>query len=250
MLGAALGVLFTYFIIRNFNGNIDYNRIFIISIIPAALGLFMFIFVKEKKVIREVKKREPFWKNINKIDSQLKFYLVIVFIFSLGQSSTSFFVLKGMSIGFDNANIILLFFIYHVVASILSMPFGKLSDRIGRKNLLVPGYIAFSVCYVVFAFASNSFTLVLAFILFGIYTAMIIGVERAFVAEISPPELKGTMLGLHSTVSGIGLLPASIITGVLWNIYGSIIPFLLGAFLSLISALLLVIFMKSRKETK
>jgi MFS family permease len=86
------------------------------------------------------------------------------------------------------------------------------------------------------------------FVLFGLYTAMITGVERAFVAEIAPPELKGTMLGLHSTVSGVALLPASIIAGLLWDTFGAQVPFLFGAVLSLISALLLIVFMKGRKK--
>ena len=248
MCGAALGILVTYFIIRNSIGYIDYKRIFTFSIIPATLGLFMFLFVKEIKIVRELKKRELFWKNIKNINGQLKFYLFIVFIFSLGHSSNAFFVLKANSIGFDNASVIFLFFIYHVVASIFSMPLGKLSDKIGRKNLLVPGYIAFSLCYFLFAFANSKFELQLAFVLFGIYTAMIIGVERAFVSEISLPGLKGTMLGLHSTVAGVALLPASIITGILWNQFGSTVPFLFGACLSLISAILLLIFLKGKNN--
>jgi predicted MFS family arabinose efflux permease len=85
--------------------------------------------------------------------------------------------------------------------------------------------------------------------LFGIYTAMIVGVERAFVAEIAPGELKGTMLGLHSTIAGIALLPASIIAGLLWNKFGATVPFVFGATLSLISALLLLVFMKGGKPS-
>ena len=147
--------------------------------------------------------------------------------------------------GFDDAGVIFLFFIYHAVASFFSMPLGKLSDKIGRKNLIVPGYLIFTLCYLGFAFASNKFAIEVVFVLYGIYTAMITGVERAFVAEISPPELKGTMLGLHSTVAGIALLPASVIAGLLWNLFGASIPFLFGACLSFISAMLLVLFMKN-----
>jgi MFS family permease len=250
MLGAGLGILITYFIIKNLNENYNFKTIFAFSIIPAVLGLIMFIFVKEKKEAREIKKREPFWKNINKINGQLKFYLVVVFLFTLGHSSSAFFVLKAKAIGFDDANVILLFFVFHAVAAVFSFPFGKLSDKIGRKNLLVPGYIAFSLCYFGFAFASTKLALGIVFGLYGIYTAMIAGVERAFVAEIAPPELKGTMLGLHSTVAGIAFLPASIIAGFLWNKFGSTVPFSFGAILALISAILLIIFMKNNTGEK
>ena len=247
MWGAGLGILITYFLIRNSSGDYDYKRLFTLSIIPAVLGLIMFFFVKEKVTVREVKKREPFWKNIKKINGQLKLYLAVVFIFTLGHSSNAFFVLKAKTLGFDDANVILLFFIFHAIAAALSMPVGKLSDKIGRKNLLVPGYIAFSICYFGFAFAGSQLMLYGVFALFGVYTALIAGVERAFIAEISPPELKGTMLGLHSTLAGIALLPASIIAGLLWNKFGSTVPFLFGASLSLVAALLLLIFMKGGK---
>jgi MFS family permease len=122
---------------------------------------------------------------------------------------------------------------------------GKLSDKIGRKNLLVPGYLTFALCYFGFAFAETAPMMIIVFALYGIYTAMITGVERAFITDIAPKELKGTMLGLHSTVAGIALLPASLIAGLLWNMFGSSVPFIFGASLSLIAALLLLIFMKN-----
>ena len=252
MSGAALGILITYFIVRNSGNDHDYKRLFALSIIPAVLGLCMFIFVKEKKEIRETKKDEPsrnqWWKNIYKIDAQLKLYLLVVFLFTLGRSSNAFIILKAKTAGFDDAGVILLFFIFNATASVLSMPFGKLSDKIGRKNLLVPGYLAFSLCYFGFAFASGRHAMASVFVIYGVYTALITGVERAFVAEISPPELKGTMLGLHSTVSGIALLPASVIAGLLWTKFGTTIPFVFGASLSLLSAILLILFMKSGKQ--
>ena len=246
MLGAAIGILIVYFILRAANEDYDYKHLFAISIIPAVLGLSMFFFVKQKRKLQHEKKREPFWKNIKKVDGQLKLYLLVVFIFTLGNSSNTFLLLKAKSTGFDNISVILLYFIYNIVASLLSMPLGKLSDKIGRKNLLVPGYIAFAVCYLGFAFADTQVSMTAVFVLYGVYTAMIAGVERAFVAEISPAELKGTMLGLHSTVAGIALLPASVIAGLLWTTFGAIVPFVFGASLSLVAAFILIVFMKNR----
>jgi MFS family permease len=246
MSGAALGILITYFIMRRSGGSYDYKRLFLLSTVPAAAGLCMFLFVREKNETRGAAKREPFWKNVKKIDSQLRLYLLVVFLFTLGHSSNAFFVLKAKAAGFEDTGIILLFFMFNATASVLSMPLGRLSDRIGRKKLLVPGYIAFSLCYAGFAFANNKTAIAAVFVLYGIYTAMITGVERAFVAEISPPGLKGTMLGLHSTLAGIALLPASVIAGLLWNSFGSAVPFLFGSGLSLISAALLLVFMKRR----
>jgi len=244
MLGSAVGILITYFIIRSFSGDYDYKNLFALSIIPAVLGLCMFFFVKQKKEAVQAKNREPFWKNIGKVDSQLKLYLLVVFIFTLGNSSNAFLLLRAKSVGFDDVNVILLYFVYTIVASILSMPLGKLSDKVGRKNLLVPGYMAFALCYLGFAFANTPAAMTAVFVLYGIYTAMITGVERAFVAEVSPQELKGTMLGLHSTIAGVALLPASVIAGLLWNSFGAAVPFVFGAGLSFVAAMVLVVFMR------
>jgi len=245
MAGASIGILITFFILSNMGDSFDYKKLFALSIIPAVLGLGMFFFIKEKTEPRPVEKGEPFWKNISKVDSQLRLYLLVVFLFTLGNSSNAFIILKANAVGFNTVNVILLYFIYNITASVLAMPLGKLSDRIGRKKLLVPGYLAFSLCYLGFAFVSNQWMMVVVFIIYGAYTAMIAGVERAFVAEISPPELKGTMLGLQATIAGIALLPASIIAGVLWNTFNSAAPFIFGAGLSLTAAIILTVFMKN-----
>ena len=245
MSGSAIGMLVTYFILRGAGSSFNYKKMFILSTIPAVIGLCMFFFIKEKKEQRPAQSREPFWKNVRRVNGQLRLYLAVVFLFTLGNSSNAFIILKANAAGFSATSAILLYFVYNITASVLSIPFGKLSDRIGRKKLLVPGYLAFSLCYLGFAFASNQWVLVAVFVIYGAYTAMIAGAERAFVAEIAPPELKGTMLGLHSTVAGVALLPASIIAGLLWNSFGDAVPFIFGAGLSLAAALLLMLFMKN-----
>ena len=92
--------------------------------------------------------------------------------------------------------------------------------------------------------------MIVLFVLYGVYTAMIAGVERAFIAEISPQELKGTMLGLHSTIVGIALFPASAIAGVLWTSFGAEIPFVFGACLSLAAACVLFVLMKGGRHAR
>ena len=249
MFGAAFGILAVFLIMKNSGGDYDYKNLFALSMIPAVLGLFMFIFVKERKNKTVANTAAlPFWKNMGKIDGQLKLYLSVVFIFTLGNSSKAFMILKACDVGFDDLNAVLLFMIYHIVAAILSVPLGKLSDKVGRKNLLVPGYVAFSLCYFGFAFLGTKPGMIAVFALYGVYTAMITGVERAFVAEIAPGELKGTMLGLHSTIAGVALLPASVTAGILWTSFGSSVPFVFGAVMSLIAAALLMLFMKNKRK--
>lgn len=241
MAGSAIGILLSFFLLKKVGDN-AYRTVFALSIIPVLIALFMFFFIEEKHGNREIKQKEHFWNNAGKLDRNLKLYLLVTFIFTLGNSSNSFLLLKATDIGFTSTNTILLYFIYNITAASLAIHFGKRSDKVGRKKILIKGYILFAVVYLGFAFASQKWMLVISFIIYGFYTAMVTGVERAFISEISPRELKGTMLGLHSTIVGIALLPASIIAGILWNNIGSYAPFIFGAALSSASALLLCIF--------
>lgn len=242
MAGSAIGILIAFLLMRNIGANTSgFKTVFGVSIIPIVIALLLFFFVQEKKEKRTTVQREHFWKNISKLDGRLKLYLAITFLFTLGNSSNSFLLLRANDIGFDSSSTILLYFIYNLIASVLAIPCGKLSDRIGRKRLLAGGYVAFSLVYFGFAFCNSKPLMVLIFVIYGIYTAMTAGVERAFIAEIAPSQLKGTMLGLHSTLVGVALLPASIIAGLFWDGIGVFAPFVFGGMLSLISAILLAI---------
>ena len=245
MAGSAIGIFISYLLLEKAGKTAAYKELFAISIIPAILGLLMFFFIKEKRTHEDAKKREPFWQNIKKLDGQLKLYLFVAFLFTLGNSSNAFLLLRAKSVGFDDNNVILLYLIFNLTASILSIPLGRLSDRVGRKKLLVAGYFVFSAVYLGFAFASSQFTIIIVFVLYGFYSAMITGVERAFIAEISPVDLKGSMLGLHSTIVGIALLPSSVIAGLLWVRFGASSPFLFGSVMSLLAAFILLLFMKN-----
>lgn len=238
MAGSAIGILLAFLLMKSIPAN-GYKTVFAVSVIPIVIALLLFFFVHEKKEKRETVQREHFWKNISKLDGNLKLYLAITFLFTLGNSSNSFLLLRAADIGFDSSTTILLYFIYNVTASVLAIPCGRLSDKIGRKRLLVGGYLTFSLVYFGFAFCSTKPLMLLIFVVYGVYTAMTAGAERAFIAEIAPPQLKGTMLGLHSTLAGIALLPASVIAGLLWDGVGVYAPFLFGGALSLLSAVIL-----------
>lgn len=248
MAGSALGILMAYLLVRNSQGSINYPFIFLLSMIPAGLSLMMFLFIKEQKH-HQIKKREPFWKHFKALPKSLKWYLLVVFLFTLGNSSNTFLLLKAKNIGFSEANVIFLYFLYNISASIFAIPAGRRSDQIGRKPVLIAAYVVFAIVYFGFAMVNRSEVMVGLFILYGVYTALITGVERAYISEIAPQEVRGTLLGLHGTIIGLTLFPASMIAGVLWTMIDASAPFIFGGSLALAAALTLGIVMKdNRKE--
>ncbi len=250
MAGSAIGIFAAYLLLARSSGEFNYKRLFTISILPAAIGLVMMLFVKESKSPRPVCEKERFWRNIKGLDRNLKLYLAIAFLFTLGNSSNTFLLLRAKSIGFNDTNVTLLYLVYNLTAALLSVPFGRLSDKVGRKKILMAGYLTFSLVYGSFAYAKSPVIMVASFIAYGVYTAMTAGVERALIAEISPVGLKGTMLGLHATLVGVALLPASVIAGFLWDSQGAAAPFILGAGLSLTAFVLLFFLKESQKSEK
>jgi MFS family permease len=245
MAGSAVGILISFFLVKFSVGAFNYKNLFIISAIPAVIGLIVLSSVKEKKLPRCEEKRENFFKNFKKLDIRLKLFLFIAFLFTLGNSSNAFLLLRAQNKGFSESSVIMLYFIYNVSASVFAMPLGKLSDKIGRKRLLVLAYVVFAFVYFGFAVAPNKASIVVMFFAYGIYTAMNAGAERAFIAEISPKELKGTMLGLDSSLVGIALLPASTIAGFLWDAISPAAPFFFGGSLALAAAVGLYFAMKT-----
>lgn len=238
MAGSAIGILIAYFLVKNIGAE-GYRLIFAVSMLPVLAALALFGLIKESQAPRRITHREPFWKRFKELDGKLKLYLLVTFLFTLGNSSNSFLLLRAYDFGFSASNAVLLYFIYNLTASLLALPCGKLSDNVGRKKLLVGGYLTFSLVYFGFAFCAGQWMMVGIFVLYGVFTAMTTGVERAFISEIAPPDLKGTMLGLHSTLAGIALLPASVIAGALWDNVGAQAPFVYGGAMSLLAALLL-----------
>lgn len=251
MAGSSIGIALAYLIL-NHTAVIttgSYKHVFAWSIVPVIFALLMFFFIKEKKRTVTTRQNESFWKNIKLLDKNLILYLAVALFFTLGNSSNAFLLLRAHDVGFSNKAVILLYLIYNVTAAIFSIPFGNRSDKKGRKPVLVTGYLLFSLVYFGFAFATKQFTIITIFILYGFYTAMTAGVERAFISEIAPQNLKGTMLGLHATIVGLALLPASTIAGLLWTHTNSKAPFIFGASMALISALILLCFLHPKSST-
>ncbi len=237
-LGASIGIILSYYFITAYSG--DFTKVFVYSIIPAALGVACLFFIKEKGgvggVTQAPKKARGVSLNWRSLDPKLRRFLVVTFIFTLGNSSNQFLLLRAKSAGFDSSTVILLYLTYNIVYAAVSYPAGKLSDRIGRRTLLVFGYLAYGLVYLGFAFFKTPSALWWLFGLYGLYIGFTEGVEKALVADIAPADQKATLIGLHSTLVGIGLLPASTFAGFLWNAFGPQAPFVFGGVMGIIAA--------------
>lgn len=211
-------------------GGAHYVRIFLLSVIPAAAGVALLFFVRERApVARSAAARPPLrWGSL---PGSLRVFLGIALLFALGNSSNTFLLLRASGAGVSTAGVLILYLVYNVSYMLWSYPAGLLSDRFGRKNVLVCGYAVYGIVYCGFAALGQSgagwFVWVL-FILYGAYSGLTDGVEKALVADIAPREARGTAIGLHATITGAGLLPASLAAGVLWDLAGPAAPFLLG----------------------
>ncbi|MGB9808561.1 MAG: MFS transporter, partial [Caldanaerobacter sp.] len=232
-LGATIGIVLAYYFITAYKG--DYKLVFLFSIVPALLGVIVLFFAKESTKRKVISKRMSFsWRAL---DKRLQFFLIVIFIFALGNSSNQFLLLRAKNVGFNDADVILLYLLYNVVYMLFSYPAGRLSDRIGRKKLLVLGYLFYGLVYLGFGRLGFKSAMWWLFSVYGLYMALTEGVEKALVAEISPDHLRGTVIGLHATLTGIGLLPASFIAGLLWDAFGASAPFYFGGILGILASI-------------
>ncbi len=232
-IGATLGVLFAYILVINFKQPM--REIFLISLIPAFLGVVFLFLVKEKKDGAKIaaKKIKFQWKSL---DKRLKMFLIFSFVFTLGNSSNQFLLLRAQNLGNPLPTVILMYLTYNIVYGIFAYPVARLSDKIGKKKILVLGYLFYGLVYLGFAVFTSMQMIWVLFAVYGLYIGFTEGVEKALVADIAPGELKATAIGLHATLVGIGLLPASLLAGLLWKILGPAAPFYFGGIIGVISS--------------
>ncbi len=179
------------------------------------------------------------------MDSRFKSFLFIVVLFTLGNSSDSFIILRAQERGLSVLQTMFMLMTFTAIYTVLSGPLGSLSDRVGRRRLMIGGWLAYGFVYLGFAFAQTGWQIWALFGLYGIYYAATEGVAKALVADLVPQAQRGTAYGLFNAAIGLTALPASLLAGLLWQGagtwagFGASAPFLLGAVLALAASLLL-----------
>lgn len=237
-LGAVVGPLLALVAIKALDNNI--RLIFFLSFIPAFIGvLLLFFFVKEKG--RKQKNSSDFQFHWRDIDPSFKVFLLISFIFALGNSSNAFLILRAQNLGLSVTMVILVYVHYNFVYAIFSIPAGIISDKIGPKKLLLAGFLLFALIYLFFGLITKSLFLWLLFPFYGIYMALTEGVSKAYISNLVPQEKIGTAFGIYQTTIGLCAFFASWIAGMLWSYVGISSPFIFGSMMAILAALLFIV---------
>jgi len=234
--GAIIGPLAATFLLAYFTS--DLRTVFWLAAIPGILTILLIIFkvkeVERKKFASDGRLLKIFPRG------KLRTYLIILFIFTLGNSSDAFLLLRAGELGVSAIHIPLLWAFFHVVKMLSTMPFGALSDRIGRRSVIISGWAVYALAYLGFAQATQEIHIWMLFAFYGLFYGLTEGVEKAFLADLADPAERGSSFGWYNFAIGIGALPASLVFGIVWQKMGPQFAFGLGASMAVLAALLLI----------
>jgi len=255
--GAALGLIIAALVIFLVQGDVlalqadAYRWLIILGVIPAFIALFFFLFIHEPPrqacVTSEAGSIDPGVagpSTTSAFTGRFRLFLVILFIFTLGNSSDAFLVLRAQNLGNNVFYIVLMLIVFNAVYALISTPAGMMSDRLGRKNIIALGWTIYALVYLGFAFFNESWMVWVLWAMYGVYYGLAEGVARALVVDLVPEDRRGTAFGAYHGVVGITLLPASLIAGWLWQAVSPAAPFYFGAALAVLAVIGLMLFIK------
>jgi MFS family permease len=173
-------------------------------------------------------------------------FIAIVTVFTLGNSSDAFLMLRAQTVGLTLLEIFLVIAVFNLVISATSTKGGALSDRFGRRNLIVVGWLIYAAIYLGLAFASSGWHMWALYAGYGLYYGAFQGASSALIADLVPQHLRGTAYGIFNGALGVAAFPASLIAGILWDWYGPAAPFLFGAGVSLLAVIGLFVLSKEK----
>jgi MFS family permease len=253
-LGSVAGPLILFGLLYMLKGSAWlYHDILIFSAIPLIITLLILVFkVRETQKPLATADRTDSNTNITaattiSISLPRSFYLFlgIVILFTLGNSSDAFLILRAQSLGVTLLEIPLVIALFNFIYALFAVPLGSLSDKIGRIPTMLIGWAAYALVYVGFAFASHAYMIWPLYAFYGIYYAANLGVAKAFLADIVDANHRGRAFGIYGTSIGLATLPASFFAGFLWDKFGPAYPFCFGAIMAALAALLLFIFQRN-----
>ena len=241
--GAFLGPLLAVFLLYALH--IGIRAIFYLAIIPGLLAFFMVLLVKEHPAVAAKSKIDislrqfpkGYWK-----------YLLVTALFGLGNSSNAFLILRTQDIGASLETTILIYAAFNLVAALISYPAGSLSDRWGRKNILLASFVIFLIAYLGFALTQNILLIAALFVFYGLYQGIFRTVGKAFAADFVPDHLRASGIGWYSTTVGLLQLVASIIAGLLWDQIGHMAVFYYGAAFAVVGSIGLLLLVPARHD--
>jgi MFS family permease len=241
-LGAVVGILvcITLFDI------LGYRLLFALAAIPSIIGsLLIFLKIREKKdPARQIFKGLSF----RDIDRNLSLYIILNGIFALGAFTYSFLLIFAKASGFKAGFVPVLYLIYTAAASLFSLPFGRLSDKVGRKKIMILAYLLWAVICFGAIRGGNLIWIGSLFVLYGMHKAALDPVQKTLAAELAPPLYRASVLGGFQMIIGFCALPASLLAGILWDRFGAAVPFSLSLGLTCLAGVLLLFVNEKRSR--
>ena len=243
--GAVIGLLIALLVVLSLQGsteNLDattFKTLVLISLVPAIIGVVV-LAVMSKDVPVAGKRALPKF-SLRGLGKPFLIFLAIIAIFDLGNSADAFLILRAQERGLSIASILSMLLVFNLVYSLLATPAGSLSDRVGRRQVLIGGWLLYAAVYLGFALANSAWNIWILYALYGAYYGLTYGTAKALVADLVPAALRGTAYGTYNATLGLIDLPASLIAGLLWQNVGAQAPFFFGALLALIAAFTLLI---------
>ncbi|MFH0961576.1 MAG: MFS transporter [archaeon] len=246
--GAILGPFVAYLILKSLGETPSAFRfLFAVALVPAILSvLVLVLFVKDRKPRKRAIRANPF-QILGTLSGDLKRYLLSSAVFSLSYFSFSFLLLKAYLVGFSASEVVLLYATFNVSFFLFAVPLGKLGDKIGRKYLVAGEYVLYSAISIGFLLANSRETIIILFLLFGIFYTLDEAQSKAYISDTSAKETRASAIGLYSFVTGLVYLPASAIAGLLWKYSGPSAAF---AFAAVIPLFALGIFLFPKRDLR
>lgn len=243
-LGAVCGILICIIFFRF----LGFRNLFLVASIPSLIGALLILLIIKEKKVPDTKIYKGL--SLKDLDKNFRLLLMLSSFFALGSFSYSFLLIYAKESGFQVATVPILYLIFTAAASISSLPFGRLSDKIGRKPVLALSFIFWGLVCLGFIFtphlSKGAGTIIFAFILYGLHKGALEPVQKTFVSELVPVDLRASSLGAFQMIIGLCALPSSLIAGILWDKVGISAPFWISLGLTVLSSIILM-FVDERK---